>query len=529
MKGPTQLSWVLVLLVHASWALVVVEDAVAEEIVMVLPGEEIVDHVREVPRFVAVNNDDDNGNGYADWQDGISDLQEDDLVTLRLPHVLAGVAEAVQLDVVPREAIRLWRKPVKGKANLLRLPATWPLDSEGRPVPLFAEGIEASEDLGDVELVLSSSTEEGYETAATPVTVVDAYFELRARQTLAKVLNLLSDEQEEALERQLAGQDPFGMPIDEKAKPFKVVICPEDVVPWTTFEMEDDTIAGVDPATAKDSPQVFELSSLKEGETVMHVRIGGLSVARLPVVAFKIEWVLSYRLLGPAPKDTLSDAIREGDVDGVRDWLASHEVDLDQAGPAGRLPLHEAVTEKHPDIVRLLLASGADPNVQNSAGHTALTAAIRQQQADDVNLLLEHGADINGASRQGETPLLRAIRSDCELKFVKWVLGKGATVRVCDEAGTTPLHEAITRDREELALLLIEEGSDVSATMINGGTPIHLAALKGWAETVKTLLAKGADPQELTIGGYTAIEIAELAKHESVVQIMRDWQDESRP
>lgn len=48
-----------------------------------------------------------------------------------------------------------------------------------------------------------------------------------------------------------------------------------------------------------------------------------------------------------------------------------------------------------------------------------------------------------------------------------------------DSEGDTPLHDAISKEQEEMLLLLLEFGADITLTNNNGFNALHHAALKG--------------------------------------------------
>jgi ankyrin repeat protein len=79
-----------------------------------------------------------------------------------------------------------------------------------------------------------------------------------------------------------------------------------------------------------------------------------------------------------------------------------------------------AVAAARADVVRVLLARGADPNSRDAADFTALFTAIdvevdaaqhemREATTDMSGVLVEYGADVNAPNDRGETPLDLAI------------------------------------------------------------------------------------------------------------------------
>lgn len=64
-----------------------------------------------------------------------------------------------------------------------------------------------------------------------------------------------------------------------------------------------------------------------------------------------------------------------------------------------------------PEVLKLLLASGAKVNLANPKGETALMMAAQYGQVEAAKLLLEKGADPNLAAKDGSTALARAVKA----------------------------------------------------------------------------------------------------------------------
>jgi uncharacterized protein len=74
----------------------------------------------------------------------------------------------------------------------------------------------------------------------------------------------------------------------------------------------------------------------------------------------------------------------------------------------GWTPLMAAATRGQPDVVRELLAMGADPDARNDVAWTALLSAVENGNQEVVHALIEAEADINASPWDGATPLMRA-------------------------------------------------------------------------------------------------------------------------
>ena len=83
---------------------------------------------------------------------------------------------------------------------------------------------------------------------------------------------------------------------------------------------------------------------------------------------------------------------------------AGADVNALSRNPQKNQPLHAAVAlGKNPDIVNLLLASGAQVNAPQAGGFTALFSAAAADCRPLADLLVAHGADPAHKSDEGKT------------------------------------------------------------------------------------------------------------------------------
>jgi ankyrin repeat protein len=103
-------------------------------------------------------------------------------------------------------------------------------------------------------------------------------------------------------------------------------------------------------------------------------------------------------------------AVQVRSAEGIK-LLVSHgpTVDLDQGDKGGRTPLMQAAINQRIDIMKLLLDSGAEPDIQDRRRWSALHFAAQEQSADGIELLVSHGATIDIADSDGNTPLSTAV------------------------------------------------------------------------------------------------------------------------
>lgn len=156
------------------------------------------------------------------------------------------------------------------------------------------------------------------------------------------------------------------------------------------------------------------------------------------------------------------------------------------------------------EAVGLLLKHGADANATSAFGATALMAAAAGGDVETVRLLLAHGANPNVQATPdepgflfggGRSPLMwAAFRGNNEV--IQLLIDAGADINAPNVLGT-PLAQAAWADRTQAAELLLARGAKTEITgFMDGYTALHWAASsdEGNDRIVKLLLQHGANP-----------------------------------
>lgn len=100
-------------------------------------------------------------------------------------------------------------------------------------------------------------------------------------------------------------------------------------------------------------------------------------------------------------------AVIKGDVNGIVPLLQHGAQSLADAN--GRTPLHYAIAHQSSEVVRILLATGADVGTTDRNGRTPLHDAVVGNLREIAQLLLGYGAEITAKDLLGRTPLHLAM------------------------------------------------------------------------------------------------------------------------
>jgi ankyrin repeat protein len=206
----------------------------------------------------------------------------------------------------------------------------------------------------------------------------------------------------------------------------------------------------------------------------------------------------------------------KGNLNSVT-YLLEKGADKNKATTAGVTPIFIASQIGHLEIVKALVAAGADVNIaRKGSGITPLYSASEKGHLEIVKTLLEAGADVNkattvsGTTVSGTTPLFIASFKG-HLEIVKALVAAGADMNIAiTDAGVTPLYVATEKGHLETVKTLLEAGADVNKARTDTGvTPLYIASEKRHLEIVKTLLEAGADANmALTSIGNTPLYVA---------------------
>jgi ankyrin repeat protein len=213
-------------------------------------------------------------------------------------------------------------------------------------------------------------------------------------------------------------------------------------------------------------------------------------VTPLLVAILNANWDLAKQLIAAGAD------VNQWDIYGEAPLLTA--VDLRQRVDGGRASIDPTNTTRGLAIVNLLLERGADPNMQLlfkpanvrggsttfTRGTTPLIRAATNGDLEVVKILLAHGADATISMADRQTPIHAAIAGRAAEPQVLEL------IKVLQQAGTDVNVVALINHPEE----------------IRGGTALHYAVRKRYKEVIKLLATFSIDMNAVDQDGLTALD-----------------------
>ena len=154
--------------------------------------------------------------------------------------------------------------------------------------------------------------------------------------------------------------------------------------------------------------------------------------------------------------------------------------------------LHLAITRGNQEIVNVLLAAGANPELKNARGYTSLVWAAMMKEWDIVDRLLQAGVNPASATNRNYTALHFALRSK-QSELAARLIRLGAPVNVISADHQSPLYEAVRTHDANMVKLLLSHGSLLSSGSGVSGY-LAMAVIEEDIEIVCQLIKAGIDP-----------------------------------
>jgi len=223
-----------------------------------------------------------------------------------------------------------------------------------------------------------------------------------------------------------------------------------------------------------------------------------------------------------APEAALFAACREGHVQAVRKAIVEDEAMLHATTKFGHTPLVLAAWKGHAALVRWLLEYGADPNREDSFGVTALHKAVAFRHVEVLEALLAcERTDVNArvgvpsappefeaqSNRDSALHLAARTADKSSAQMLRMLLRAGASTRVRDKRGDTPLHAAVRGGNAGSSKRLLNAGADGDEKNDALETPRSLAR-----KARERLVAYGVLTNPTSKEGVAAREVHRVCK-----------------
>ncbi|PVD37114.1 hypothetical protein C0Q70_04109 [Pomacea canaliculata] len=185
----------------------------------------------------------------------------------------------------------------------------------------------------------------------------------------------------------------------------------------------------------------------------------------------------------------------------------------------GLSALHIAANRGLLSITRALIAAGANINERDRDGDTPLTAGM--SNIEIAEFLIKQGCDVTIANKNGQTASHMAARSGYS-SLLKLLLSKGADFNAQDDAGDTPLHDAISKSETSAAEVIISWPKlDIRRRNKKGFPPLHFTALRDEPAITELLLKKDRTiVDEQKDDGFTPLHVCAFNDHHGVMRIL---------
>ena len=164
----------------------------------------------------------------------------------------------------------------------------------------------------------------------------------------------------------------------------------------------------------------------------------------------------------------------------------SRGASLDAPGPDGETPLTAAVRHSRLDLLKSLLAQGADPNVGGGEGNKPpLLIAIDLGNADMVQALLDAKAGVKGF----------LVDATPNVKIMALLVAAGAPVNPPNSQEWSPLDSAVCDHRDRTAFdFLLAHGAEIKPGTYSANKALTRAVDMGNLSIAETLLDRGVGP-----------------------------------
>jgi len=187
------------------------------------------------------------------------------------------------------------------------------------------------------------------------------------------------------------------------------------------------------------------------------------------------------------------------------------------------------------DVIKQLLAAGADVNLQDKLQENAFMEACHRGRAEVVALMIKHGArpelknhkgrtgfdilKLAGWTKENNPDLFKVIQEKAFADYAAVCVGMRKDLTLTDLVGMgldvngefsedTPLNFAIQANKQDYVRELIKMGADVNKPVgFSQVTPFMQACIKGRAQSVEVLMDNAVDYTLKDRRGLTGLDM----------------------
>ncbi len=216
----------------------------------------------------------------------------------------------------------------------------------------------------------------------------------------------------------------------------------------------------------------------REGYTALHL---AAKAGKINTIDALLDAGADIEATGSIHYTPLAIAVMNGRNEALRHFLVNG-ADANGKAQGSATPLSIAAARGSATGVTYLLEAKADPNLNQP-----LLQAAQHDRTEIVKLLLAAGADIDINDDQKRCPLHYAAINNSQ-KMVTLLLDSGADINQRDSAnGYSPLHWAIVYNRQQMIEHLIEKGANPDVKTNNGLNALEYARSHGNEFAVRLL------------------------------------------
>ena len=170
------------------------------------------------------------------------------------------------------------------------------------------------------------------------------------------------------------------------------------------------------------------------------------------------------------------------------------------------------------EVPKLLIESGTDVHFRTSMGITALHAAAEVMDTKKAELLIRHGINVDARTLKGNTPLHMVTGRASTVDYqIETYIPKGI---ILSPEERKEFEQNLKSAQLKMVSMLLDKGANPNATNKGKLTPLHSAASYGRAQVVRKLITSHASVNLLDGQGWTPLSWAIASNDIETVQVL---------